>query len=245
MFGFLHVSGGRALVFSVLAIFALQCMKTNAALAQMQRQVEPPIVRQLHPVVVTRITLGAVTVQRGRFIKPVGTAQDPVSPFQADDNWVGNLTVHLLNRTNQTIVCAVLNLSFPETTNWATHFRAGYQLALGRIPSSVAFRPDGRPIPPRPDSTPILFRPGQEMAIHLGDYIDQIKKAAESVRPLAALTTMNVNLVAFYFVDGTKWSGAYEVFDPQNFTWRRTDAEYFPGNFRRNWPGQPGWVDRQ
>jgi hypothetical protein len=199
----------------------------------------------MQPVVVTKITLGDVTVQPGRFIKPVGEAQDPVTPFTADDNWVQNLTIYLFNRTNQTIVQAAFTFSFPETTDWTTHYRPVSRLYLGRIPTSVAFD-KGMPISQRSGSQSILFRPGQTMAIRLGDYIDQIKADIEPTRPLAALTTLEVGLAGFFFEGGLRWDGSFRVFDPQGSTWRRVDdPNYFPGDPDARWPGRPGWIDQQ
>jgi hypothetical protein len=90
-----------------------------------------------------------------------------------------------------------------------------------------------------------VFRPGQLVALHLGDYIERIKADVEPTRPLAALTTMEVGLAGFFFGDGTQWNGSYRALDPESHTWRRMDPGYFPGDMSRNYPGQPGWVDDQ
>jgi hypothetical protein len=182
--------GGSGLLFSLVVLLASQYVESEAATpGKMQRQVETHIANKLQPVVVTKVTLGEVIVQRGRFIKPVGEIQDPVSQFMADDDWVQNLTIYLLNRSNQNIVQAAFNFSFPETTDWATHYRPVFKLYLGRIPASVAFD-KGRPIQQAQDVQPLSFRPGETMAIHLADYTDRIKADIEPSRPLAALTSM-------------------------------------------------------
>jgi hypothetical protein len=245
MFKGLKVVGGGVLAFSVLLFLAARYVRPEAAAAQMQRQVEVDIANKMQPVVVTKINLGNVTVQQGRFVKPVGAVQDPVTPFPADDDWIQNLTVYLFNRTNQTIVYAHFNFSFPETTNWATRFRAVFPLTLGRIPPEAAFE-NGRAIPQPPGSQPIMFRPGQTMAIRLGDYIDQIKAAVEPHRPLAALTTMGLGPATLFFDGGLRWDGRFRVLDPQTSAWRRIDdPNYFPGDPDGRWPGRPGWVDQQ
>jgi hypothetical protein len=243
MFKVLRVVGGNVLAFSVLVILAARYVNPDAVAAQAQRQVEVHIANKMEPVVVTKITLGDVTVQQGRFVKPVGAVQDPVTPFAAGDDWVQNLTVYLFNRTNQTVVYAHFNFSFPETTDWATRFRAVSPLTLGRIPPEAAFD-KGRRIPQVQMSQPIMFRPRQTMAIHLGDYIDQIKADVEPHRPLAALTTMEVGLGGFFFEGGLQWSGSFKVLDPQALTWQRiTDPNYFPGDPDR--PDQPGYIAPQ
>jgi len=239
------VVGGSVLAFSVLVISAARYVKPETAAAQMQRQVESPIATKIEPVVVTKITHRNVAVQPGRFVKPAEAAPDPVTPFPADDDWVQNLTVYLLNRTNRTVVYASVYFSFPETTDWATRSRAVFPLTLGRIPPSVTVDMNGRPPQQRPESQPILFTPGQTMAIHLGDYIDRIKADVESVRPLAALTQVSVSFGRFFFADGMQWNGGYRVLDPQAASWRRMDRDYFPGDMDGRWPGRPGWTNQQ
>jgi hypothetical protein len=243
MFKRLKAVGGSGLVFSILVILATRYVKSEAAtLLPMQRQVDALVPNKMQPVVVTKITLDDVTVQPGRFIKPVGEVQDPVTPFIADDDWVQRLTIYLLNRTNRTIVQANFNFSFPETTDWAKHYRPVFKLSLGRIPPSVAFE-KGRAIFQKPELQPIQFWPGQTMAIRLGDYIDQIKADIEPAMPLAALTTLEVGLAGFFFEDGLRWDGPFKVFDPQSLTWRRVgDPNYFPGDADGRWPGRPGWI---
>jgi hypothetical protein len=244
MFKRLKVAGACGLPFAVVFSLAAQYVKAQAPGAQVERQVELPIVDKMAPVVVTKITHGDIVVQLGRFIKPVGTAPDPTTPFLADDDWVQNLTIYLLNRTNDTIVSATFNLIAPETMDRVARSLAGFQLHLGRIPSSFAFE-NGRPVRQPPERQPISFRPGQTLAIHLRDYIDQIKAAVEPTKPLAALTTMDVRFVGFFFASGLRWNGAFRALDPQNFTWRRKDPDYFPGDMDARWPGRPGWIDQQ
>lgn len=235
--------GGGALAFSALVIFATQYVKSEAVAAPMQRQVEFRIQNKYEPVVITKITLGNVIVQPGRFVKPVGEAPDPVTPFTAGDDWVQNLTVYLLNRTNQVIVYAHLVLSFPETSDRQTRFRAMHVLTLGRIPESAAFDA-GRPIQQLPGLQAIRFPPRQVMAIRLGDYIDQIKKDVEPYRALAAMTDLDVTISTFFFADGLRWTGGFQALDRQSLTWHRMGLDYFPGDPDGNWPGRPGWVDQ-
>lgn len=85
------------------------------------------------------------------------------------------------------------------------------------------------------------------LAIHLGDYIQEIKARIErpSVLPMAAMTQMGVTVYRpVFFVDGTMWNGAqYLSFDPQTHAWQRKGAHYFPGNLDRYWPGKPRWKE--
>jgi len=239
----LKVIGGCGLVFSVLLFFALQFVRPKGAWAQTQRQVDPHAAFKNEPVVVTKITYRNTKVQSFRSVKGVGENPDPVTPFQAGDAWVQDLTVYLLNRTNQTIVHASFTFSFPETTNWATRFRAVFPLTVGRIPDAFAFE-DGRAISQRPDAQPISFGPGQVMAIHLGDYIDRIRADVEPSQSLSQLSKMDVGMVSFFFADGLRWSGSFRVLDQQTKTWQRADPNFFPGNQDARLPGLPGWVEQ-
>jgi hypothetical protein len=240
----LKVAGGSGLAFVVLLSLAARYAKPEAAAAQAERQIQIPQAKKNEPVVISKITLGDVVVQSLRVIKAVGVAPDPITPFQADDDWVQNLTVYLLNRTNQTIVHLTVNFSFPETGDGHTVPRRGYMLNLGRVPPPAAFDRNGKPLQQRPESQPISFRPGQELAIRLGDYIDRIETNVQHVMPLAALTRLNVDLISVFFADGMQWGGAFRVPDPQTFTWRRLGPDYFPGDMDRKWPGHP-WNDQQ
>lgn len=242
----LRLIGGSGLVLAILVTLAARYVKSEAAtLVPMQRQVNAHVPNKMQPVVVTKITLDDVTVQPGRFVKPVGEVQDPVTPFIADDDWVQRLTVYLLNRTNRTIVKAAFTFSFPETSDWAAHIRPVFSLSLGRIPPSVAFE-KGRPIFQKPESQPLQFGPGQTMAIRLGDYIDQIKADIEPAMPLAALSTLEVGVAGFFFEGGLRWDGSFRAFDPQSSAWNRVDdPNYFPGDADGRWPGRPGWIGQQ
>jgi len=243
----LKVAGGSGLAFAVLLSLAALYLKPEAAAAaQAERQIQIPPARKNEAVVITKITLGDVVVQSVRVIKAVGVAPDPITPFQADDDWVQNLTLYLFNRTNQTIVYATVNFSFPETGDGHTVPRRGYMLNLGRVPPPAAFDRNGKPLRQRPESQPIWFRPGQELAIRLGDYVDRIKTNVEPFMPLAVLTRLNVDLGLVFFADGMQWSGGggFRALDPQTFTWRRLGPDYFPGDMDRKWPGHP-WKDQQ
>jgi hypothetical protein len=84
------------------------------------------------------------------------------------------------------------------------------------------------------------------MAIHVGDYIDQIRARIEPAMLLQTLAMVTVNVgPPIFFDDGMQLNGGFRVFDPQSHTWSRMDSGYFPGDFDTYWPGRPGWVDPQ
>jgi len=166
-----------------------------------------------------------------------------VEPFTADDDWVQNLTVYFLNRSDRMVVQTTLHFSFPDATDRATNSRPLFSLSLGRIPPSVSYD-RGRALPQNSLAEPLVFRPGQTMAVHLGDYIDSIKAAIEPSMPLAAHTSMNVNIDVLYFEDGLRWIGSFQTLDPVTHVWRRvTIPNFFPGDPDTYWPGMPRWVE--
>jgi hypothetical protein len=54
----------------------------------------------------------------------------------------------------------------------------------------------------RADSQPLVFRPGQTLAIRLGNYTDGLNAAIGPTKPLAELTEMEINLAGFFFESG-------------------------------------------
>jgi hypothetical protein len=183
-----------------LWLAALYLWPGVACAAQAERIVQFHIATKTEPVVITKVTLGNVVVQAGRWAKPIGTAPDPMTPFQADDDWVGNLTVCVLNRTTRgRVVYMSMHFSFPETGDGRTTPRYMYALTLGRVPSAAAFE-IGRPLRLPVDSKPISFGPGQVLAVSLDNYISGIQPHV----PLATLTKMTIDFGLVYFADGLR-----------------------------------------
>jgi hypothetical protein len=196
-------------------------------------------------VVVIKVTLGDVEVQAGRFASDPWKI-DPITPFQAGNDWIHNLTIHLFNRTNRIIVCANIVLIFPETGDGHTKPWHVSNLNLGQIPPAAAIDRNGQAFPQPPDRQHLSFGPGQTMVIALGDYIDRIR-SVESAIPLAAATKLRISLSSFYFRGGMKFAaGGYSTPDPQiPGNWLHPGPDHFPGDMEGRWPGRPGWVGHQ
>jgi hypothetical protein len=209
--------------------------------AEAQRTVHLVAALKREPVVITKVALGASTVQLGRWDRARDEQPDPDTPFTGNDDWLQNLTVYALNRTNQTIVFLNLQVDFPETTAGRT--RAACQLNIGRIPAAAAFDYQGRPISQPPSAEPLDFEPGQTLAVHLADYVDKIRRSVALTLPLFVLREVNIRYVSADFAGGMRWGGVYQVFDPGTSAWKRLDLAYFPGNREGHWPGSPGWAD--
>jgi hypothetical protein len=69
----------------------------------MHREVQVDITEPSSPVAVTKVAFNGSVVQKGRYIRAVGTPQDAVTPFVASGDWIRGLTVYVLNRTNKPI----------------------------------------------------------------------------------------------------------------------------------------------
>jgi hypothetical protein len=204
-----------------------------------ERQVEIDPARKVDPVLVTQVALGSAIVQSPRF-GPL----DAVTPFQAGDDWLQSLSIHLLNRTSQTIVYADIVLGFPETTENNTKRMYVAPLNFGRIPEAVAI--DGRTgklhLQPA-DLRPLAFASDQTMVIRLGDHIERIRDSiGSSGWSLAALHKVRIFVGSFYFADGMTFA-ANGYFTPDNVgRWVLMPMTYFPGDPNRNWPGRPDQI---
>jgi hypothetical protein len=224
--------------FFLVAVF-LTVLAVTAHAAQLKRQVSIGPSGKSVPLVVDKITLGNNLVQRGRFqtneMRPA-----PITPFRADDDWIENLTVHLLNRTNKAIVYFWITLSFPVDSEGSA--RTFFNLRLGHVPSSVDLDRNGNPMWRLP-SEPIEIPPGETIAIRLRDYFDRIKEAVEPTMRIANATQMFVYVQpGVYFADGMAWNGGYRIFDRQTLNWRPMERDYFPGDPDAHWPKRVGWA---
>jgi hypothetical protein len=240
MFKRLNGVGGSAFAFAAFVCAIGYCVNSEsvAAAPGWKVAITGPQPRNA-PVVVTKITLGDVLVQKGRFAKARAEAEDPITRFQANDDWVERLSIYLLNRTDKSIVHGFVSFTFPDASG------AGYQLELGNIPAGFAFSKAGKAVV-RPVAAPFLLGPKQVTAIHLRDYIEKIRERVELQAPLSRVSEMHVLPGGFDFQDGMRWAGAnYELMDPGTHTWRSLDRNYFPGNMDLYWPGQPGWIDER
>jgi hypothetical protein len=185
-----------------------------------------------------RITKVAVAGQ------PIGTGlsgprgeyrQGP--PFQADEDWLKNMTISLNNRTDKPITCAQLRLWFPDTGDGtATRSITNYVIKLGQRPESALHYADGSKIPPD-QMRPLLLTPSETLLVHVGDYIEEIKATVESLGNIqfSQVTRVNIEPTDFYFTDGMRWVGhTYYTPDPDHpGIYTKLADTYFPGSAAR------------
>ncbi len=194
-------------------------------------------------VLISNVAVAGKTVECGLFIKPPVVIQ-PVTPFQGSPNWLSQMTVSLVNRTNKTIAYGGLTFQFLDTGDCsAAQPCVGTEIHFGQIPAIDAYDGrSGRPVrPEHPERPPLDWKPEQTIVVHLSDYMAEIEQDLSDFMVVTAVTKVNVYRGAFYFRDGMMWSlGRYAVPNPRRpGKYKELPADYFPGRRGNNWP--PGY----
>ncbi|MGH9583469.1 MAG: hypothetical protein ACRD4O_11085 [Bryobacteraceae bacterium] len=193
-------------------------------------------------VLISNVAVAGKTVECGLFIKPPDVVQ-PVTPFQAGSDWLQQMTISLINRTDKTIVFGEININFLDTGDCKSLPCAGVQLRFGQRPTIDAY--DGRTGKPRkpehPERPPLDWKSEQTIVIHVSDYMAEIEKDLANFMPVTDVTEVKVYRGVFYFSDGMEWSlGRFSVPDPAHLgKFDRLPYSYFPGKRAHNWP--PGY----
>ena len=191
------------------------------------------------PVSYIEVTTEGLEIQPG--ISAAVFVNRPAVPFQADEDWLKNMLILLLNRTDKEIVCADIDFMFPDAGDGSpSRPVVEYHLTLGQRPEVDAFNSRGRKIPPNPAKQPLSFSPGQTLTIHVGDYIEEIGSVVEQKLPLSQISKLAVRRRRFYFSDGMIWDDlrSYGIPDPNHpgqFAFKQRGS-YFPGHPSENWP---------
>ena len=221
-----------------LAVFpAVNAQQTGEKLVRVNQ------VAQIHDaVLISDVSVEGKTVQCGLFIKPPDVDQ-PVTPFQASNDWLQHMTISLVNRTNKVIVFGGISFSFIDTGDCRALPCVGAALHFGRIPPMDAYDGrTGRPLNPElPERPALAWEPEQTIVLHVSDYMAKIEERLADSMQVANVTRVNVNRDSFYFADGTRWSlGNFYVPDPEHpGKFKKLPNDYFPGMRGHNWP--PGY----
>ena len=190
----------------------------------------------MEPVWITKVTVGDKSLVPFPNPKVRLSANQNVfgKTFEAGSDWLQNMVIYLINRTDKTIAYLDLSVDFPQTGNGTTQPVWNYSLQLGRMPAVDAINGiTGKPLPIPPDAKPLGFRPGQTLAIHIGDYMGQIKTYLKtSALPFADISECYLYMLTVRFNDGLTWSaGAYGVPDKVHpGRLKYLPSGYFPGN---------------
>lgn len=138
-------------------------------------------------------------------------------PFQANDDWVRNLTVTIENLSNKEIVAASLNVYFPETgTGRGDSPVYGDVISLGRRPAMYARTggTNGEKLEPAGTSPPLQILPGRQLVVPLAQYYPEIQGAVEQSLSMSNLTICTIVLEGVFFSDGTMWAQGHEFKKP-------------------------------
>jgi hypothetical protein len=197
-------------------------------------------------VMISSIAVAGKAVECGLFIKPPAVLQ-PIVPFQAGSDWLQQMTISLINRTNKTIVFGAVRLNFLDTGDCRSVPCVAEEMHFGQIPAIDAY--DGRtgqPLPTdaSPPAAPLNWKSEQTFVVRVSDYMPEIvERLAQSPSnlPVTAITKVRVHLGVFNFDDGMTWSvGRYGVPDPDHpGKVKQLPVNYFPGRRGHNWP--PGY----
>jgi hypothetical protein len=105
-------------------------------------------------VTITKVTVGDQEIQPGLSTGP--REDNPGTPFQADEGWMKNMSIVLMNRTDKVIVRAELELYFRDTGD-GSPFRpvTEHIMTIGRRPDAGSFTSHGQKRPPEPDKQPL------------------------------------------------------------------------------------------
>jgi hypothetical protein len=182
---------------------------------------------------ITGVTVGTQQIETG-----VSGARGEIKPgvqFQADEDWLKNMSISLTNRTDKPIVCAQLRLWFPDTGDGTTiRPMTNYKVTVGQRPESSLYYANGSKIPPDPTKKALLLAPGAMLVIPLAPEIAAIQSTVENLgnTPFSQITRVNIEPLNFYFADGMWWwLGNYYAPDtehPGKYT--KLADTFFPGN---------------
>ena len=190
-------------------------------------------------VMVTNVSVAGKTIECGLWVKWPAVMQ-PVTPFQAGDDWLRQTTITLFNRTNKTIVYGSVLLQFLDTGDCKSVPCSTAEIEFGQPPTVDCY--DGRtgkPYKPNhPEMPPLAWKPLHALVVRIGDHMDDIERSTLIDRmPVTGVTRVNLFRGPFFFNDGMQWNGTFSVPDPERpGKFKELPFGYFPGARERNLP---------
>ena len=232
----------RRLLLPFFAV-AMLCFLAATALAQLAPgqkllEVRDPD-RVADAVMITDVSVAGKTIECGLWVRWPAVMQ-PVTPFQAGDDWLRQTTVTLFNRTDKTIVYGSLIMHFLDTGDCRAVPCDGAFVEFGRPPAIDAYDPrTGKPQRlNHPDMVPLAWKPLHAFVVRICDHMDAIEHSTlvEHI-PVTQVTRVDLIRGTFYFDDGMKWNGSFSVPDPEHpGKFNKIRYGYFPGARERNLP---------
>jgi hypothetical protein len=186
---------------------------------------------RLDAVTISKVTIADQPIQPGL---SSGAREDEAgTPFQANEDWLKNMSISLTNRTDEAIVCAQIQLWFPDTGDGGPGRPVTvYTITVGKRPEWSTYFKDGSKLQPDPNKKPLLLAAGQTLTIPIADYIDQIQSSVEENISFSKVTRVNIRRFKFYFVGGMTWDDTgFSVPDnAHRGKYTKLAPTYFPGH---------------
>lgn len=192
------------------------------------------LITKFDAVAITKVTVGGQQIQAG-LGDAFGKQRKAGRPFEADEDWLRNMSIFLTNRTDKVIVCAEIELLFLDTGDGTTPDRAvtTYTITVGQRPEWSMYFRNGTKRTPDPAWKPLSLAPGKTLEIRVADYIDAIQSLVEERMLFSQLTRVFISRQDVYFEDGMRWDavarGYYvpEPSHPGHYT--KLADDFFPG----------------
>jgi hypothetical protein len=199
-------------------------------------------------VVVTSVMLGGMAVPCYAIQQPDGNHAHQT--FTANENWLDNLTITLLNRTNKTINDLTVTFTLPQTLRQGTNPSgiatiSAYHLKLGRRPAAAQDPPSVKQHYEQPAYwKPLRWQSGTTITINLADLEEHAperhdavaerirREAAQILGPDKAVTQVVIGGFLVTFDDGMHWNSGGSYLNP-NLT--PLPRDYFHGDINTPW----------
>lgn len=124
--------------------------------------------------------------------------------FEADADWLKNVSLKIRNNSKKTIVCIYMGAVFRETAP-APMMHSKF---FGH-PTNANVRRAG---------PPLELKPGEVLSVSLADEYEQLKAVVEHKKPIDSVTVLELEITRAYFEDGMMWDlGELYRPDPDNF----------------------------
>lgn len=125
--------------------------------------------------------------------------------FDAEADWVKNLSFKLENISDKKILYIRVNVNFPETR--LTGYMMSYQVSFGQRPDSKL----------KQINPPMLLKPGEILEVSLDKEKDRIYNFVGERQPIELIREVELEMGFILFEDRTAWSvGSFMRQDPDN-----------------------------
>lgn len=125
--------------------------------------------------------------------------------FDAEAEWVKNLSFKLENISGKPIVFLKVNVNFPETR--ASGNLMSYPISFGQRPGSKL----------KPNKPSMLLKTGETLEVSLDKEKDKIYKFVNERQPIESIQKIELEISFIVFEDKTAWSvGSFMRQDPNN-----------------------------